>query len=76
VSLYDYLGGDNFINKELNELKEEKNNQDNKIIGYSDEILNKLKEGEEEEQDDNSNDNSNDEDNDSSEDNNQDSDRE
>ena len=78
VSLYDYLEGDNFINNELNELKEEKNNQYNKIITDSDQILND--QNEEDEKDDNLNDNSNDEereeDNDSNDDNNPDSDRE
>ena len=82
LSLYDYLEGDNFINNELNELKEEKYNQYNKIITDSDEILNDQNEEEEKEKekDGNSNDNSNDEereeDNDSNDDNNPDSDRE
>ena len=76
LSLYDYLEGDNFINKELNELKEEKNNQYNKIITDSDEILNDQNEEEEKEKDDNSNDEEREEDNDSNDDNNPDSDRE
>jgi len=77
LSLYDYLEGDNFIYNELNELKKEKNSQNNKIITDSDEIL---KEEEEKENDDNLNDYSNNEEseqeNDSSDNNNPDSDRE